>query len=349
EYFSISQWYSVTLVHSLLETKLLLYLLVTYPLDMLKTRTQVFAELKNQRNHPGIVKLSLTVIRTEGFFQLWQGLSPALLRHLIYTGTRVPIYEFIRQDVFNLPPAAHFTVKADEAESFAASTAPTEQNYGFVIRAAVAGVMAGALAQFLASPTDLIKVRLQTERKWKSESQFSTFARISTAPSASKAIKNTSFIGCLKQLLSEGGFVGLWRGGLPNVQRAALVNMGELTTYDTAKRWVAIKFHLKDGPLLHICASAMSGLVAAILGTPADLIKTRIMNQRCSTSDQSSSQQQQILYRGVVDCARKIIAAEGLPALYKGFFLIWARMAPWSLTFWLTYEKIRTISGVGGF
>ncbi|KAF5395719.1 hypothetical protein PHET_11625 [Paragonimus heterotremus] len=55
---------------------------VTYPLDMLKTRTQVFAELKNQRNHPGILRLSLAVIRTEGFFQLWQGLSPALLRHL---------------------------------------------------------------------------------------------------------------------------------------------------------------------------------------------------------------------------------------------------------------------------
>ncbi|VDQ16114.1 unnamed protein product [Trichobilharzia regenti] len=48
-----------------------------------------------------------------------------------------------------------------------------------------------------------------------------------------------------KQLISEGGILGLWRGGLPNVQRAALVNMGELTTYDTAKRWFAVRFRLE--------------------------------------------------------------------------------------------------------
>ena len=30
----------------------------------------------------------------------------------------------------------------------------------------------------------------------------------------------------------EGGIAGLWRGAVPAVQRAALVNLGELVTYD---------------------------------------------------------------------------------------------------------------------
>jgi solute carrier family 25 uncoupling protein 27 len=30
----------------------------------------------------------------------------------------------------------------------------------------------------------------------------------------------------------EAGLLGMWRGGLPAVQRAALVNLGELATYD---------------------------------------------------------------------------------------------------------------------
>ena len=30
----------------------------------------------------------------------------------------------------------------------------------------------------------------------------------------------------LKTILAEGGVAGLWRGWVPNVQRAALVNMG---------------------------------------------------------------------------------------------------------------------------
>ena len=32
-------------------------------------------------------------------------------------------------------------------------------------------------------------------------------------------------------------------------------------------------------------------------------------------------------------------------ALYKGFLPCWLRMAPWSLTFWLSYEQIRKAAG----
>jgi solute carrier family 25 uncoupling protein 27 len=35
-------------------------------------------------------------------------------------------------------------------------------------------------------------------------------------------------------LRTEGG-PGLWRGALPAIQRAALVNLGELATYDTVR------------------------------------------------------------------------------------------------------------------
>lgn len=34
-----------------------------------------------------------------------------------------------------------------------------------------------------------------------------------------------------------------------------------------------------DGPLAHAMSSCMSGFVAATVSTPADVIKTRIMNQ----------------------------------------------------------------------
>ena len=126
-----------------------------------------------------------------------------------------------------------------------------------------------------------------------------------------------------RQLIKESGFFGLWRGGLPNVQRAALVNMGEMTTYDTAKRWLQHRFGLVDGPLLHGCASIMSGFVSACLGTPADFIKTRMMNQRLMTS---SGDAVPPLYTGMVDCAVKVVKYEGFFTLYRGFFLIWGRM-----------------------
>lgn len=54
-----------------------------------------------------------------------------------------------------------------------------------------------------------------------------------------------------KKILSESGIRGLWKGSIPNVQRAALVNLGDLTTYDTAKQVIMQKTGLPDSHLLH--------------------------------------------------------------------------------------------------
>jgi len=54
-----------------------------------------------------------------------------------------------------------------------------------------------------------------------------------------------------KKILSESGIRGLWKGSIPNVQRAALVNLGDLTTYDTAKQVIMKNTGLPDSHLLH--------------------------------------------------------------------------------------------------
>ena len=77
-------------------------------------------------------------------------------------------------------------------------------------------------------------------------------------------------------------------------------------------------------------------------GTPADVIKTRVMNQ--PTKDGRG-----LYYKSTIDCLVKSIRREGIFSLYKGFFPIWTRMAPWSITFWTTYEKLRKICGVETF
>lgn len=63
------------------------------------------------------------------------------------------------------------------------------------------------------------------------------------------------------------------------MQRAALVNLGDLTTYDSAKRFILRNTTLEDNHFVHVMASSCAGFVAASMGTPADVVKTRIMNQ----------------------------------------------------------------------
>jgi len=54
-------------------------------------------------------------------------------------------------------------------------------------------------------------------------------------------------------------------------------------------------------------------------------------------------------YRGMVDCFKKVVQTEGPMALYKGFFPGWARLGPWQLVFWVSYEQIRVALGYGSF
>ncbi|CAJ1341310.1 unnamed protein product [Effrenium voratum] len=137
----------------------------------------------------------------------------------------------------------------------------------------------------------------------------------------------------LKRILREEGVKGLYRGVGINVQRAALVNLGELSTYDQAKTFV-LRSGLPDGASVHILSAICSGFVASVCATPADVVKSRVMAGQAS---------------GVLSCVRETVRAEGLGAFWKGFFPNWARLGPWQLTFWVTYEHARQALGYGGF
>ncbi len=47
-------------------------------------------------------------------------------------------------------------------------------------------------------------------------------------------INPQGLLDALRKIVAEGGVLGLWRGCTPAVQRAALVNLGELSAYDQA-------------------------------------------------------------------------------------------------------------------
>ncbi|XP_053950035.1 mitochondrial uncoupling protein 4 isoform X1 [Anastrepha ludens] len=289
--------------------------LATYPLDLTKTRLQIQGEaaavdLKSNKSlnpkYRGMIATAFGIVREEGTMKLWQGVTPALYRHVVYSGVRICSYDFLRRKLGN-----------DENGII---TLP-------LWKSALCGVSAGAVAQWLASPADLVKVQIQMEGKRRLMGEP---ARVHGAVHA------------FKDIVRRGGIAGLWKGSIPNVQRAALVNLGDLTTYDTIKRMIMIKLNMPDCHTVHVLSSICAGFVAAIMGTPADVVKTRIMNQ--PTDDKGRG----LLYKGSVDCLRQTVNREGFSALYKGFLPCWIRMAPWSLTFWLSFEQIRSMIGVAG-
>ncbi|XP_078069019.1 mitochondrial uncoupling protein 4 isoform X2 [Mustelus asterias] len=257
--------------------------IVTFPLDLTKTRLQIQGEagprqfIGGQAAKPyrGMIQTAVGIVKEEGLFKLWQGVTPAICRHIVYSGIRIVTYEKLRDSV----------LCKDEDGCFP------------LWKAVIGGMLGGALGQFFASPTDLVKIQMQMEGKRRLEG---------------KPPRVHGIIHAFVKIVSEGGIRGLWAGWIPNVQRAALVSLGDLTTYDTVKQFLLRNTTLKDNSLCHGLSRGLQ-------------------------------------YTSTIDCLMKTIKREGFMSLYKGFLPTWTRMAPWSMTFWLTFEQIRRLSGIDSF
>lgn len=63
------------------------------------------------------------------------------------------------------------------------------------------------------------------------------------------------------------------------MQRAAFVTVGDITFYDVSKRYLLTYTNIGDNFLTHSIASFAAGFGSAVMGTPFDVLKSRIMNQ----------------------------------------------------------------------
>ena len=74
--------------------------------------------------------------------------------------------------------------------------------------------------------------------------------------------------------------------------------------------------------------------MASVFSSPADVIKTRYMNQTEGAKG------------GIFACGKGVYENEGLKAFYKGFLPLYLRIAPWNVAFFVSYERLK-IWGVG--
>ena len=259
---------------------------VTHPLDIVKTRRQVM------KTNMSFLAASQQILKTEGIMGFYPSIVPAVMRHWCYTTMRIALYERLRSADDNMA------------------------------KKALAGLTAGGVAQALANPTDLLKVRMQV-------------ASLNAVKGGGSARNPFTGVATLaKTMYREGGLLAFYGGWRPNVLRAMTVNMGELASYDIGKRYLIDKMDRPDNMWTHLMASIHSGFWAALLSTPADVLKSRVMSGE---------------YSSMVACLKDTVGKEGVLTLWRGFSLNWIRLAPWQLTFWITYEQLRLRTGLGGF
>ncbi|KAH9495095.1 hypothetical protein Btru_018151 [Bulinus truncatus] len=116
---------------------------------------------------------------------------------------------------------------------------------------------------------------------------------------------------CFRWIVREEGAVTLWRGCIPTVGRAMVVNAAQLASYSQAKQILISTGYFQDGLFLHFVASMISGLITTAASMPVDIAKTRIQNMKTVNGKPE--------YSGAVDVLSKTIRQEGLFSLWKGF------------------------------
>jgi Mitochondrial carrier protein len=226
----------------------------SHPIDTIKVAFQIKGEGVGGVK-PTFMTVTKDLVSEHGIVRgLYSGLFPSLLREATYSSMRLGLYE----------PAKGF-VGADRAD------AP------FHLRLA-AGLLSGSTAAICTNWADILKVRAQAQKN-RSSLQGSEITR--TWRTAKSIVQN------------EGGILALWQGWAPNVQRAALLTAFQVGTYDQTKATIKAQGWLKEGLALHSAASIVAGFVTAVVTSPVDLAKTRLMNQRQRLMETHQQQQLQ--------------------------------------------------------
>uniref|UniRef100_A0A667HAU2 Solute carrier family 25 member 25 n=1 Tax=Lynx canadensis TaxID=61383 RepID=A0A667HAU2_LYNCA len=182
-----------------------------------------------------------------------------------------------------------------------------ERQTGMWWRHLVAGGGAGAVSRTCTAPLDRLKVLMQVH--------------------ASRS-NNMCIVGGFTQMIREGGAKSLWRGNGINVLKIAPESAIKFMAYEQIKRLVG-----SDQETLRIherlVAGSLAGAIAQSSIYPMEVLKTRMALRKTGQ------------YSGMLDCARKILAREGMAAFYKGYVPNMLGIIPYAGIDLAVYETLK--------
>lgn len=261
-------------------------------------RLQVQGEFVDEgsKKYRGMLHGLMKIATEESFPGLYKGFLPALIREGFYSSFRMGCYGPLKSLLGEDPVKGGLPLW----------------------KKMIAGSIAGGIGAAIATPTDVVKVQLQAEGKVDVPRYTSTYNAFST-------------IG------RKEGIKGLYRGLIPTTQRACILSAAMLPSYDHTKHFLLDNQWMKrDDIYVHIIAGMTAGFTMAVVTSPVDVIKTRVMNQKLILRDNVM----QMPYKGSLDCLYKTVRREGPQALYKGFVPNAMRLGPHTLLGMIVYEQL---------
>jgi solute carrier family 25 carnitine/acylcarnitine transporter 20/29 len=151
----------------------------------------------------------------------------------------------------------------------------------------MAGAMAAGPTTLIMAPGERIKCILQVEGK------------------SSTGVKYTGPVDVAKDLYRTGGLRSVFRGSAATLARDACGSFAYFGVYEAIKRGLTPEGE-KLSPLAVLMGGGMAGVANWSIALPMDTVKSRLQ-----TAPEGA-------YSGMMQCARAIIAEEGMAGLYRG-------------------------------
>lgn len=207
------------------------------PVDMVKVRIQITAGTGASTNP---ITVASNLVKTEGFFSLYNGLSAGLTRQVVYTGARLGLFDKFTE-----------MAKGSDAKLSFAKTSGC-------------ALAAGGIAAVMGNPADLALIRMQAD---------------SMLPEAERrGYKHVGH--ALSSIVKNEGIMGLFAGSVPTATRAMALNFGMLAFNAKSKDILADAGCKKDGAVQLLGASAIAGFFASFFSLPFDFVKTQVQKQK---------------------------------------------------------------------
>lgn len=238
------------------------------------------------------------VAATEGPAALYNGLSAGLWRQAIFASLRIGMFDVYMQ--------------------YTAQRKGGNQNVTLLDRI-IGGVLTGGIAIAVANPVDVIKVRFQAESR--------------------KAIgggkpRYSGVFDAGRQIWLKEGATGFYQSLLPNVIRNSVMNAVELGSYSQIKQSILNAGLLKEGLGLHFLSSAGAGILAVLIGSPADVIKSVVMDGK-KLPDGTK-----VPYSSVGEAVGSVYRGKGFAGFYQGFSANCQRLISWNIAMFMIREQI---------
>jgi solute carrier family 25 2-oxodicarboxylate transporter 21 len=179
-------------------------------------------------------------------------------------------------------------------------------------RAFAAGALAGTTEMFINCPFEVVKVRMQAKEN--------------------RGLY-TSTLDCAKKLVNQEGFMGLYKGGEPQLWRNAVWNGIYFGIIGTVRQMMPVPAGASKGQKMFtdFLTGAVGGGIATTFNTPFDVVKSRMQNQLPGQARK---------YNWSWPSLATIYREEGLRALFKGYGPRMVRLGPGGGIMLVAFDKV---------